>query len=105
MNNTPPPPSVWTVEFSSKAAKQRTKLPSLMASTLFLLVRDLEREGPNQPKWYHYSKLAGTKDTYHCHLNKGKPRYVVVWAVLDHKVRVMEVKYAGTHENVHYSQF
>jgi len=39
-------------------------------------------EGPVQPEWHHYGKPAGKKREYHhCHLNKGKPRYVAVWVV------------------------
>jgi hypothetical protein len=44
----------------------------------------------------------GEKDTFHCHLNKGRPTYVVVWKVLDKDQKIMEVLYVGTHENAPY---
>lgn len=105
MKNKPLPPPVWTVEFSSKAARQKRALPDAMSKTLNLLVGELIQEGPVQAEWHHYSKLVGADDVHHCHLNKGKPRYVAVWQVIDRKVRLMEIRYLGTHEKVHYNKF
>lgn len=103
MKNTVPLPD-WTVEFSSKSFKQKKFLPAAMSHALDLLIGELILEGPVQPEWHHYGKLSGSDDLHHCHLNKGKPRYVVVWQVLDRKVRLMEIRYVGTHEKVHYNQ-
>lgn len=96
---TPP----WTVTLTARAKKQRDKLAEDMASMLAALIGELAWEGPTQPEWHHYGKLHGKKkETHHCHLNKGKPRYVAVWEVTDRQVKLIEVKYAGTHENAPY---
>lgn len=95
----------WLVRFSSKAAKQASKLPAQMNDILLTLIAELAVEGPVQAEWHHYGKLEGAKDVHHCHLNKGKPRYVAVWKVVDREVQIMEVQYAGTHEKVNYKTF
>lgn len=51
----------WQVDFTKKAAKQATGLPRPLYETLALLKRELELEGPAQPEWPNYSKLAGKK--------------------------------------------
>ena len=94
--------SLWTVEYTGRAKKQKGKLPPDMMVALLILKKELECEGPEQPEWHHYGKLAGKKDMHHCHLNKGKPRYVVVWKVTDRTVQLMEIRYVGTHENADY---
>jgi hypothetical protein len=59
--------------------------------------------GPAQPKWPHYGKLSGRKKEMHlCHLNKGRPTWVVIWTVLDKQKKIMEINYVGTHENAPY---
>lgn len=94
--------ATWTIDFTRKAEKQKGKLPEAVAATLDLLVGELAFEGPEQPEWHHYGKLAGKKNVYHCHLNKGRPRYVAVWKVTDEHRLTLEVIYAGTHENANY---
>ena len=98
--------ALWDVDFTRKAKKQADGLPSAVFETLALQKGELELEGPVQPEWHHYGKLVGKKGEYHhCHLNKGKPRYVAVWEVISNTVRVIEICYTGTHENVNYRQF
>ena len=92
----------WVVIFTGKARKQKTKLPSIVASVLDLLLGELEQEGPERTNWPHYGKIVGKPDMHHCHLNKGKPRYVAVWKVTDRSVKLMEVRYVGTHEGANY---
>ena len=93
----------WTVEITGKAQKQRGKLPEDIADALLALWTELKLEGPVQPEWSHYGKLKGRKkEEHHCHLNKGRPAYVAVWQVLDKQIRLMEIKYVGTHENAPY---
>jgi hypothetical protein len=92
----------WVVGMTRKASKGKSKLPLEMQITLLALFALLKEEGPTQPRWPHYGKLEGKKDTYHCHLNKGRPTYVAVWKVLDKDQKIIEVQYVGTHENAPY---
>ena len=95
-------PPLWLVKFTGKARKQKQKLPKAISSVLDLLWGELEREGPERRNWPNYGLIVGKKDIHHCHLNKGRPRYVAVWKVADKNVRVMEIRYVGTHENADY---
>ncbi|MDR2054352.1 MAG: cytotoxic translational repressor of toxin-antitoxin stability system [Desulfovibrio sp.] len=95
----------WKVEFSSQAKKQKDNLPGKIDDILSALVTEIRVEGPVQTEWHHYGKLAGADDVHHCHLNKGKPRYVAVWKVMNRTVRLVEIKYVGTHEKVRYNKF
>ena len=102
MSNKNPP---WTVTVSGQANKQKDKLPKNIRDNLFALIYELSWEGPEQAEWTNYGKIAGRKkgeDYRHCHLNKGKPRYVAVWKVLDNELQIMEIRYVGTHENANY---
>ncbi|MEG6552083.1 cytotoxic translational repressor of toxin-antitoxin stability system [Desulfocurvibacter africanus] len=93
----------WTVEFTAKAAKQKTKLPKRIAERLDALRRAIEFNGPLQPTMPHFGKLKNRPgEAYHCHLNKGRPTYVAVWQVLDKVVCLVEVTYVGTHEKAPY---
>lgn len=95
----------WTVLFTSKARKQTSLLPENIQEVLDVLYGELEADGPIRANWPHYSKLQGKVGIYHCHLNKGKPRYVAVWKVYKNTVAVMEIKYVGTHEKADYHRF
>ena len=98
--------TLWTVIFSRKADKQKGKLPSDIAESLFLLRKDLEIRGPTVSSWPHFGKIVGSKSGhYHCHLNKGRPTYVVVWQIVNRVIRVLEIQFVGTHEKVDYSRF
>jgi mRNA-degrading endonuclease YafQ of YafQ-DinJ toxin-antitoxin module len=98
--------SSWTVTLTRKAEKQANALPAAINDALFFLKGELELEGPVQPEWHHYGKLQGKRREYHhCHLNKGKPRYVVVWAVENREKMILEICFAGTHEKVNYDLF
>ena len=92
----------WEVGFHRKAQKQKEKLPVSIVAALDLLVAELRTEGPERRNWHHYGLIVGKTDLHHCHLNKGKPRYVAVWKVIDRQVQMMEVRYVGTHENANY---
>ncbi len=50
----------WTIKITNKAAKQVEKLPKTAKSTLLLLLRDIERNGPSTSGgWKNYGKLKG----------------------------------------------
>jgi len=97
----------WKVCFSSHAEKQKGKLPARIKARLLVLVTELKIEGPIQPEWRHFGKLAGSrnKELYHCHLNSGRPTYVVIWEVKDREAQVMKIVYDGTHEKADYSHY
>ena len=89
----------WRVEFTAKAAKQKRDLPLRMAERLDAMRKAIEFAGPTQPSMPHFGKLKNRAgDVYHCHLNKGRPVYVVVWQVRNRSVRIVEMTYVGTHE-------
>lgn len=95
----------WKVYFSGKANKQVRKLPCGILDRLYALKLDLETKGPVQTSWRNYSQIVGGKDVHHCHLNSGRPRYVVVWKVLDREIQIMEIWYVGPHGSADYSRF
>lgn len=95
----------WTVRFTNRAAKQIEKLNYHTVEALRFLVNNLQANGPAPGKgWHHYGKLRATKkeDRRHCHLNQGRPVYVCCWAVIDKKLKILEVYYVGTHEKAPY---
>jgi len=94
----------WTVKFTGKAKKKKEKLPERYQDALDALIMDIELNGPVVPSWPNYGKLKGRKDFYHCHLNKGKPRYVAVWKITDNTIQLVEVKHVGTHEKANYGK-
>ncbi len=95
----------WSVRFSTKAGKEYKKLqksgvrPSVN-DIIDLLVIELKSFGPERVDWPNYGKLSSSQ--YHCHLKKGKPTYVACWAVLDEKLKTIEIYYVGTHEGAPY---
>ncbi len=91
--------TLWTVDLVGKAKKAFKELPKGTAETLRLLLEDLEKNGYQRHNWPNFSKLKDT--VYHCHLEKGRPTYVACWRVYK-KVKLIEVYYAGTHENAPY---
>ena len=96
------PQSRWTVTTTGKARKQKEKLPSSIKDALYFLELELQELGPQRSNWPHYGGITGKPDMHHCHLNRGKSRYVAVWKVTDKTVKLMEIRYVGTHEDANY---
>jgi hypothetical protein len=96
--------SEWKVRFSTRAKGQYEKLkmngkrPPINEMIDFLAIE--LRKGPERVDWPNYGPLS--KNSYHCHLKKGKPTYVACWTVLDYKQKQIEVYYVGTHEGASY---
>lgn len=82
---------------SKKAAKRVRKLPRPVLELFEALLLDLSKIGPVQHEWPNYSKL--THGQFHCHLNYS---FVAVWEVVDDKIRILEVTYAGSREDAPY---
>lgn len=94
----------WTLEIPGKVKKQGARLPAGIQEAFEALAYDITILGPVLAHWPHYGKLVGRPGYHHCHLNKGKPRYVAVWLVIDKNVRLVEVRYVGTHEDIDYGK-
>jgi len=92
----------WEVWFSAKAKRQAEKLPEAVQKRLKYLVEEIKVRGPVRTNWPNYGKLKGHGDCHHCHLRKGKATYVAVWQVQDQGIRLVEVRYVGTHEKADY---
>ena len=86
------------VTFSGKAEKQVKKLPANRREILKVLVQDIINYGPVRGNWPRYSKLSTGE--HHCHLGGGRPTYVAKWVVL--QKNLVQIVYAGTHENAGY---
>ncbi|MBP9943100.1 MAG: cytotoxic translational repressor of toxin-antitoxin stability system [Desulfomicrobium sp.] len=92
----------WTVLVTGKAKKQAEQLPARVQTALNVLMLEIRSSGPVRGNWYHYGKLQGMPGFHHCHLNKGKPRYVAVWKESEKSIQLVEVRYVGTHEKAPY---
>lgn len=90
----------WMVEEKAGLHKRVRDLPVNVQNILIALKKDMEANGPIRGNWPNFSALSG--DRYHCHLKKGHPTYVAVWEVIDKKIKLIEVIYAGTHEKAPY---
>lgn len=92
----------WTVEVTSKVRRQIEKLPEQVRLSYAILANELATEGPYRKNWRHFGKLRGTQDTYHCHIESGRPTYVACWIVKNKSIHLLEVYYVGTHEGAPY---
>ena len=90
----------WTVKMSPKARKSYERLPRRVKDQVQFLLGDIERHGPVRGVWPNYGKLGTYR--HHCHLKKGHPTYVAVWAEYADGARIVEVEYVGTHEGAPY---
>jgi len=92
----------WTVSFSNKAKKQLKKMNIQLQHIVKTLQVSLEKFGPIQTEWSHFSVLDKKKGIYHCWLKCGRPVFVAVWQIIDKKVHVIDITYVGTHEGAPY---
>ena len=119
----PPLQKEWDVHHSSKAEKQREKLPQSIQEIFDTLTGEMEKLGPIRDKWpdfgpLHPHKKKIPKNSYHCHLKNGRPTYVACWS-FEHKkikatknkknkiikeIKIIEVYYVGTHEDSPYQK-
>lgn len=95
----------WKVAYSSKAFKQKKKMPKAVQAMLDILAGEIEKIGPIRKNWHNFGPLTGKNlpdNTYHCHLRKGRPTYVSCWYIVDKKLKQVEIFYVGTHESAPY---
>ena len=86
----------YKVRIKRKVAGNLKKLPKNVQLLLYLLVTDLEGDGPIQNSWPNFSRLG--KHEYHCHLTR---KYVACWRC-DKGQIVIEVYYVGSREKAPY---
>ena len=86
----------YEVRIKKKVARGLKRLPAVVQKLLFLLVADLQADGPIQKSWSNFSQLG--KDRYHCHLNY---KYVACWTCRKDEI-VIEVYYVGSREKAPY---
>ena len=86
----------YKVRIKKKVARGLKKLPADVQKLFFLLIADLQADGPVQKSWRNFSPLA--KDRYHCHLTY---RYVACWTCRKYEI-VIEVYYVGSREKAPY---
>lgn len=96
----------WEVTLSGRANKEKGRLSPAIQSQLALLIKEMEILGPIRNNWKNFSPLKKgpgvPEDSYHCHIKKGRPTYVVCWWIVNKKEKKIEVYYVGTHENAPY---
>jgi len=86
----------YEVRVKKRVERGLQKLPSDVQKLLYLLVADLQADGPTQKSWRNFSPL--TQDQYHCHLNY---RYVACWTCRKNEI-IIEVYYVGSREKAPY---
>lgn len=86
----------YEVRIRKKAARGLMKLPADVRKLFFLLVADLQADGPIQKSWRNFSPLG--EDRHHCHLSY---RYVACWTCRKNDI-VIEVYYVGSREKAPY---
>jgi mRNA-degrading endonuclease RelE of RelBE toxin-antitoxin system len=86
----------YQVSIKKRVAKGLKKLPKNVQRLLFLLIADLQEDGPIQNSWPNFSPLG--KDRYHCHLTY---RYVACWICRKGEI-IIEVYYVGSREKAPY---
>lgn len=100
--------ATWKVELSPQCAKQVKKLPLKVKESFFFFLKEMEKEGPWRKNWPNYTTLHKTRkvipeNSFHCHIQKGNPTYVVCWEVIK-KTKTARIFYAGTHEGSPYQK-
>lgn len=89
----------WTVKLAGQAKKALKELPKGTCESFIALLNEMEKLGPGRHNWPNFCKLK--TDIYHCHIEKGRPTYVVCWRINKNE-KLIEVYYAGTHEKAPY---
>ena len=86
----------YEVRIRKRVARGLNRLPKSVQQLLFLLIADLQADGPMQRSWPNFSALGA--DRFHCHLTY---RYVACWTCRKGEI-VIEVYYVGSREKAPY---
>lgn len=90
----------WNIEIVGQAKKAPKLLSKDAAESYAYLLIEIEELGPYRSNWPNYTKMKGSLDNYHCHIEKGI--YVACWRITDKKQKMVEIFYVGTHEKAPY---
>ena len=88
--------SKYRVLTRKKIAGNLDQLPENIKKLLFLLIADLQADGPVQKRWKNFSALGN--DRFHCHLTY---HYVACWKCRKNEI-IIEVYYVGSREKAPY---
>ena len=86
----------YEVHIKKKLLRGLERLPEDVRKLFFLLIADLQADGPVQKSWHNFSPLK--KGQYHCHLTY---RYVACWTCRSGEI-IIEVYYVGSREKAPY---
>ena len=86
----------YRVSVEKKVGRRLNRLPGKIQKLLFLLIEDLQADGPVQKSWRNFSPLG--ENRYHCHLTY---RYVACWTCRQGEIEI-EVYYVGSREKAPY---
>ena len=86
----------YRIRVKKKVARGLKKLPTDVQKLFYLLIADLQADGPIQKSWRNFSPLENNR--YHCHLGY---RYVACWTCKKNEI-VIEVYYVGSREKAPY---
>ena len=86
----------YTVMWKTKVGRNVRKLPVDIQEKVFLLLKDLEEQGPHRKNWSNFSSIG--KNVYHCHLSY---HYVACWRWMKKTIEI-EVIYVGSREKAPY---
>jgi mRNA-degrading endonuclease RelE of RelBE toxin-antitoxin system len=86
----------YDVRVKKKVARGLNEMPANIQKLFFLLIADLQADGPVQRSWQNFSPLGMNR--YYCHLNY---RYVACWTCRNNEI-VIEVYYVGSREKAPY---
>lgn len=91
----------YDVRLRRSVRKRLDKLPAKVQLKLIALANVLRESGSSGPRrWPNYGKIRGEGNRYHCHLT-GDHAWVACWE--EHRTTLMiEVYYAGSHQNAPY---
>jgi len=92
----------WTVTFTKRVLKQVRELPAAVQDALRRLLLDIRDTGPVRMGRPNLGRILGKPGCHHCHIQKGRPTFVVVWRVSGEQS--VEVLYVGTHEGANYGR-
>lgn len=70
----------WSIEVIGQARKAQKNLSKRSYENFLTLLYEFEISGPYRSNWPNYTVMKRKNvEHYHCHIEKGRPTYVVCW--------------------------